>query len=107
MHGNSLLPVLKGETNEHYKAIITGYFSPATPRGDTHRCERCIRGKEWSYIMIPDGRDELYNLKNDWKEEKNIITSYPEEAKRLSNMFGAYFKDRSAGPIKGIQEDMK
>ena len=103
MHGNSLLPVLKGETNEHYKAIITGYFSPATPRGDTHRCERCIRDKEWSYIMIPDGRDELYNLKNDWKEEKNIITSYPEEAKRLSNMFGAYFKDRSAGPIKGIQ----
>jgi len=103
MHGNSLLPILKGETNEHYEAIITGYFSPGPPNYHINRCERCIRDKEWSCIMIPDGKDRLYNLKNDWKEEKDVITYYPEEFKRLSSMFGAYFHDRSVGPIKGMQ----
>ncbi|MGQ9632094.1 MAG: sulfatase [bacterium] len=95
MHGVSFLPVLKGDANEHRKAIITGYYSGV---------DRCIRDKRWSYIIRPgDEPDELYDLESDWRETKNLIDEHHEEAERLSSMFGAYFRRSPAHVVKGIQ----
>jgi len=95
MHGRSFLPVLKGDTNEHRPAIITGY----------HRAEdRCIRDKRWSYIIRPQGQpDELYDLKNDWRETTNLIDQRYDEAQRLSLLFGDYFRRGPVRAVKGIQ----
>jgi len=95
MHGLSLWPVLKGDGERVREAIITGYH-----RG----IERCIRDERWSYVIRPEGEpDELYDLKDDWKEEDNLIDEHPGEAKRLSGKFGAYFRGRPVEPVKGLQ----
>ena len=95
MHGRSFLPVLKGERNEHREAIIAGYHEGV---------DRCIRDKRWSYIIRPQNEpDELYDMEKDFRETKNLIDKYPEEAKRLSSMFGSYFRKEPRAFIKGIQ----
>jgi len=38
---------------------------------------------EWKYIWASDGRDELYNLKKDFGETRNLIDRYPAKAKEL------------------------
>ncbi|MBD3184261.1 sulfatase-like hydrolase/transferase [Candidatus Poribacteria bacterium] len=95
-HGESFVPVLYGDTDEHRQAMITGYYQGI---------DRCIRDKTWSYIQRPeDEPDELYNLQKDPRETKNLIDKHTEEAKRLSAMFGDYFRQIPAKVIKGVQE---
>jgi len=95
MHGKSFASILKGETNEHRQAIITGYYGGF---------DRCIRDKKWSYIARPDEEpDELYDLQSDPQETKNMIDKYHQETLRLSRMFGSYFYRGSRKAIKGLQ----
>lgn len=66
--------------------------------------DRCIRDREWSYIQRPEGEpDELYNLVEDPKERINLIDGNPEEAQRLSSLFGQYYRRASVRVIKGVQ----
>ena len=95
MHGKSFLPVLKGEKNEHRHAVISGYFEAQ---------DRCIRNKNWSYIIRP-GReiDELYDLKVDPKETSNVISSQRDIAKHLLSIFGSSFIKEKLDIVEGIQ----
>jgi hypothetical protein len=56
-------------------------------------------------VQRPEGEpDELYNLDKDPREKNNLIDKYPEEALRLSSIFGSYFRNRRARRIvKGVQ----
>ncbi|MCW4025992.1 MAG: sulfatase-like hydrolase/transferase [Candidatus Bathyarchaeota archaeon] len=95
MHGESFVPVLEDETGEHRKAIITGYHEGI---------DRCIRDREWSYIQRPEGEpDELYNLLKDPKERISLIDENPEEAQRLSSLFGQYYRRAGVRVVKGVQ----
>lgn len=95
MHGRSFQPVLENETDEHRKAVIAGYHE-----GE----DRCIRDQEWSYIQRPRGEpDELYNLTKDAKERTNLVDDYPDEARRLSLLFGIYHRRMQGRIIKGVQ----
>ncbi len=95
MHGRSFLPVLENETDEHRKAVVVGYHEGV---------DRCIRDREWSYIQRPENEpDELYNLIKDPKEKINLIDEYPEEAQRLSSLFGRYFRRIEGRVVKGVQ----
>jgi arylsulfatase A-like enzyme len=96
MHGRSFLPVLRGDTDAHRQAIITGYYeSPA----------RCIRDARWSYIQRAEREpDELYDLAEDPAERVNLIDQYPDEARRLAASFGRVFRKKGAQvTVKGIQ----
>ncbi len=100
MHGRSFLPVLRGDSDAHRDAIITGYHEAS---------ERCVRDQTWSYIQRPPGQpDELYNLIEDPRERVNLFDQHPEQARRLASAFGSYFRLRSQPTIshtqaKGIQ----
>ncbi|HIE52462.1 MAG TPA: sulfatase [Armatimonadetes bacterium] len=95
MHGRSFLPVLKGDTDTHRDAIITGY---------REGLDRCIRDTTWSYISRPpEEPDELYHLREDPRERNNLIDEYPEEAVRLARRFGNYFRKGGMRAVKGIQ----
>ena len=95
MQGKSFADIVKGEEREHRDAVIIGYHE-----GE----DRCIRDKEWSLIIRPEGQpDELYNLKRDPKEKVNLIDEYSDEAKRLISKFGSYFFRERKKVIKGIQ----
>lgn len=95
MHGMSFKPILDGETDDHRKGIISGYHEAI---------DRCIRDETWSYIQRPNGRDdELYNLKEDPHESRNVISEHQEEATRLSSLFGSYWRKKYSPFRKGIQ----
>ncbi len=95
MAGKSFAAVVRGETDEHRKAVICGYHEAV---------DRCIRDGVWSYIVRPEGQpDELYNLAEDPKETRNLIDEYPEEAQRLAHQFGSLWFRRPITGVKGVQ----
>lgn len=100
MHGGSFRPVLRGDTDTHREAMITGYHEAA---------DRCVRDEVWSYVQRPAGEpDELYNLVEDPQERDNLIDEYTEEARRLKRAFGNYFRFQlqpgvSLTEVKGVQ----
>lgn len=86
MHGRSFAPVLRGETDEHREAIITGFHEGI---------DRCIRTKQWSYIERPVGEpDELYDLATDPQERRNLAAAHPGEVERLARLFGRAYRPR-------------
>jgi arylsulfatase A-like enzyme len=96
MHGRSFVDVVRGESDEHREAVITGYQEAP---------DRCIRDATWSLIQRPIGeKDELYNLIEDPKEEQNLIDEHPDEARRLAQMFGSYYRLGSELGTSGVQE---
>jgi arylsulfatase A-like enzyme len=96
MQGKSFLPVLRGETDQHREAIITGYYEAP---------DRCMRDQFWSYIQRPaPAPDELYNLSDDPEERVNLIDKHPQEAQRLASYFGnIYWRGHVKSEVKGIQ----
>ncbi len=95
MHGKRFTPVLRGEADRHRDAIIAGFHEGI---------DRCVRDQKWSYIQRPEAEpDELYNLAEDPKEKVNLIDRHPEEAQRLSSLFGQYYRRADARAVKGIQ----
>lgn len=93
--GCSLFPLLRGEKEEHRDAVICGYHQGP---------DRCIRDQEWSYIVRPEGQsDELYHLVGDPKETRNLVDEHPEEARRLAQRFGSYWRQTAPRVVKGIQ----
>ncbi len=97
LQGRSLLPLILDKPNDK--------LQPASPNieQETIFCEtilggyqstkemeqikpRCIRTKEWKLIYtngLNGDKYELYDLKNDPKEEKNVVEKYPDVAKEL------------------------
>jgi len=95
MNGESCAHLLQGGVDSHRGTIITGYHEGI---------DRCIRGHIWSYIQRPEGQpDELYNLVEDPKERINLIDKRPDEARRLSGLYGRYFRRTTTQYVKGIQ----
>jgi arylsulfatase A-like enzyme len=82
MHGQSLLPLLKGEKVPWRDSFLIEYFSDKVfPR--VHQMGyQAVRTAEWKYIHYVDleGMDELYNLKRDPYEMKNLLAVAPNEA---------------------------
>ncbi len=94
MHGRSFRDVVEQRTDDHRRAIITGFHEGI---------DRCIRTKTHSYIERPSGQaDELYDLQADPREQHNLIATYPEEARRLAGSFGRIYRSRRR-PGAGIQ----
>ena len=85
-HGRSFARVVQGEAEDHRAAIITGYYEGI---------DRCIRTARWSYIERPAGEaDELYDLRDDPHEQRNLAPDDPEEAGRLAHLFGREYRPR-------------
>ncbi len=83
MSGKSFWSVVTANEEKIRDFIITGYHESY---------HRCIRDKDWSLIVRPEGKEnELYNLKNDPKEKNNLIKEYPEKEKELLSYLGKYF----------------
>jgi arylsulfatase A-like enzyme len=95
LHGRSFAPVLRGDSDRHRIAAISGYHKGG---------DRCIRDDRWSYVERPGDRpDELYDLAADPRETRNLVDVHPEEARRLAGCFGTLFRDSPAREIKGLQ----
>lgn len=84
VQGRSFKPLLKGNNNGWREDWLYEYFRDAnfvTPP------MRAVRTKRWKYVEYPDlpGAEELYDLKSDPKELKNLAKD-PSAAKVLEDM---------------------
>jgi len=62
---------------------------------------RCIRTGDWKYIFTVDSAaEELYNVKDDPLEEKNLITEKKETAIMLKKDLFRWMKDEGRGRSK-------
>jgi arylsulfatase A-like enzyme len=80
--GSSLLPILKGENPENWRKYA---FSNYNGQQFGLFVQRMIRNERWKYVWNLTDTDELYDLKNDASEMKNLIadSNYSAELKTL------------------------
>lgn len=95
MDGLSLLPLLKNKGNLNRYALYwhfpnytgTGHPNPSSPLS-------VVRYKNWKLIeSLEDGHLELYDLKNDIHEDKNMADEKPDIAEGLQRKLVAWRKD--------------
>jgi N-acetylglucosamine-6-sulfatase len=76
IHGRSLIPLLKGEKIPWRDAFLIEYYSDTVFPRMLKMGYQAVRTSRWKYIHYLDleGMDELYDLKSDPYEMKNLIT---------------------------------
>ncbi len=78
LQGRSLVPMLRDPKTKG-KEVVSTVVSRGAKLG------KAIRTARWRYARYPDNTEELYDLENDPREWKNLVTS-PERAPVLENM---------------------
>ena len=75
MHGESLLPIMKGEKESIRDFAISGYYKKSWR----------IMTKEWAYThyLTKGYEDELFDRIKDHAEQKNVIADNPEVRDKL------------------------
>ena len=108
LDGISLIPLLRGESLKssralywHFPAYLQSYQRSNEQRDPLFRSRPCSVIREGDYKLhqyFEDGEDgfELYNLKNDIGESRNLIADEPEVAKRLRAKLGQWQSDIAA-----------
>ena len=93
--GISLLPMLKGESELKRESIYFHYPNYAFHKGN--RLGSAIRSGDYKLIKFYDNDSiELYNLKNDISETRNIADEMPAKAKRLRAALEAWLEKTKA-----------
>jgi len=73
VEGKSLLPIFKGEKREPHDAL---YWE--------HVKNKAIRKGDWKLVSVADGKWELYNMKTDRTETRNLVEKYSDIVEELS-----------------------
>jgi len=96
--GLSLLPLMQGKTSLGRKAIYWHYPHYNGCRGTP---SAAIRVGDWKLIeLYEQNKVELYNLKNDIGEERDLSAAYPAKVKELRGMLHAWQKKVGVTPPK-------
>jgi len=91
--GRSLVPVLEGGTLSE-RPLFWHYPHYGNQGGEP---SSIIREGDWKLIhYYEDGREELYNLKEDLEETNNVATVHPEIVEELSKKLFAYLNEVGA-----------
>jgi len=87
MQGRSLEPLLKGQRVKWRDSFLIEYYSDRVFPRIAQMGYKAVRNAGWKYIhyLELEGMDELYNLKTDPYEMKNLINR-PEAEKALNKM---------------------
>ena len=91
VQGQSLLPSIEGKQKEDLTCYLETYYPPET-YGWSELLG--IIEKNWKYIKAP--RPELYNLKDDAKEENNLLGLERKQAAALQKKLDGLIKDYSS-----------
>jgi N-acetylglucosamine-6-sulfatase len=85
--GRSLVPLLKGSDSAWRTSFLIEYYSDKVFPRIQKMGYKAVRTERWKYIHYVelDGMDELYDLKADPYEMKNIINQ-PDAGKALADM---------------------
>jgi arylsulfatase A-like enzyme len=93
--GVSLVPLLRGDASFSRGSIFFHY--PQYSGGLGGRPASAIRSGDWKLIrFFEDDRVELYNLKDDLSETKDLAKVHPEKAEALRSRLNAWLKETGA-----------
>lgn len=81
MEGESLFPVLLGNSLERKKPIIYEFAG-----------NRFVKENDWKLVAQVGGTWELYNLREDRTETNNLIEKYPKRVKSMAEMYDDWAK---------------
>ncbi len=81
MDGKTLLPTLQGKKREGHKTL---YFE--------HEGRRAVIEGDWKLVGPNQKPWELYNIKEDCAESKNLASQYPDKVKALQQKYEAWAK---------------
>lgn len=98
--GRSFLPVLKGESTHHRDTIFT-YFPHHTPASQQLPAVSVRRGDLKLIRFFQDGtnfahRYELYNLREDLSEARDLAVAQPAMVKELDALIEGFLQDTAA-----------
>ncbi len=95
LHGRSVLPILRGETDSHREfAFSSGFIPEDRPQLKTRVGVNSEDG--WSLHFHHDYEPELYHLPEDPAQERNIIGGNQDQADRLQNAFLDFMREVGA-----------
>lgn len=93
--GLNLLPVAAGKERLSRKAVFGEIFlhtSVDLQKPSLNLTHRWVREGDWKLIVPNASPPELYNLKADPSEEKNLASTQPERARHLSQALDAWWR---------------
>ena len=102
----SLLPMMKDPSLPGYEHVFssssfvnaggTDKSVDSVLRYTEHDSMATVTTEEWTllYDTAPGG-SELYNLKSDPKQEKNVISQHPDVARELHQLFVKHMRERN------------
>jgi arylsulfatase A-like enzyme len=92
--GHSLVPLLRGKATLKRKALFWHY---PHYHGSTWTPGAAVRAGDWKLITFYDKkRVELYNLKNDIGERKDLAKTHPKKRKELQELLQQWQKETGA-----------
>ncbi len=104
VEGQSLLPMIKDQTVPGREYVVSAH--PFINAGDSMKSvddyarltekdsTATVTTKEWSLLYNTEpGLSELYNLKSDPKQEKNVITEHQDKARELHQLLVKYMRE--------------
>jgi arylsulfatase A-like enzyme len=95
INGKSLLPLLKGTASAEREFA----FAEADKDNDAPNIKRAIRSNTHKlYYDVRTGNEELYDILDDPGEQKNLIDSRPEVARRLRENLNSWMSGRKGNP---------
>lgn len=96
VQGRSLLPLLTGEKEE-----VNEYVFARTDEGQPkYPASYVIRNLRWVLILRQGGRDrELYDIKADPGQTRNVIAEEPEQAKKMVRAFRLFAATQARPPL--------
>lgn len=97
LRGQSLVPLLKGETIERERPIFW-----------EHEGNRAVRKGDWKLVSkFPENNWELYNIPQDRMEENDLSAEKPKLVKELSQLYDDWAKSANVIPRELILEKRK
>ncbi len=92
----NLVPLLKGDTTFD-RGPMVWHYPVAVPHIAHSKPGSVIRHGDWKYIQwYEDGRRELYNLKDDIGESKDLLQTMPEKAAEMKARLDALLEKHGA-----------
>jgi arylsulfatase A-like enzyme len=92
----NLVPLLKGDA-DFDRGPMVWHYPVGVPHIAHSKPGSVIRIGDWKYLRFyEDGREELYNLKADIGETKNLVASMPEKAAEMKAQLDTVLKAHKA-----------
>lgn len=104
----NLVPLLKGEAPTFDRGPMVWHFPVSVPHIAHSHPGSVIRDGDWKFLRFySDGREELYNLKEDLGETNNLIAAMPEKAEELKAQLDAVLAAHGAAIPTAVPEKPK